>query len=110
MSSHYAKYIEEKTVKSIIETDDGFVTYGFPDPNTVYIEDVYIIPERRQSHLATELADKVLSIAKERGCTRMLGSVIPSNKNSTVSLKVLIAYGMELQSSSNDFILFSRSI
>lgn len=108
--SLYSEYIQEKTVKSIIETDIGFITYGFPDPQTVYIEDLYIIPNARKSNNASDLADKVAAAAKERGCSRMLGSVVPSTKNSTDSLKVLLAYGMRLVSSSNDFILFSKEL
>lgn len=108
--SLYRSYIEEKTNKSIIETEHGFITYGFPDPKTCYIQDLYIVPDYRKSHAATVLADQVIVIAKEKGCTRLLGSVIPSTKNSTDSIRVLLAYGMDLDSSSNDFILFSRSI
>lgn len=108
--SLYAAYIAEKTNKSILETDIGFVTYGFPDPNTVYIEDIYIDKAHRKSKEASRLADQVADIAREKGCTKMLGSVIPSTKNSTDSIKVLIAYGMKLESSAVDFILFSKGI
>lgn len=106
----YRKYIAERTDKSMIETDKGFIIYSFPDSNTVYIEDIYTEPDYRKSHVASELADQVISIAKTKGCTKVLGSVVPSAKNSTTSLKVLLAYGMELNSSSNNFILFSREI
>jgi len=108
--SLYQAYIHEKTNKSIIETDSGFATYSFPDEKTVYIEDIYVIPSKRKSGLASELANQIAQIAKERGCTEMLGSVVPNTKNSTDSLLVLLAYGMTLNSSSNNFILFSKTI
>ena len=56
------------------------------------------------------MADEIAKIAKKEGCTKMLGSVVPSAKNSTISLKVLLAYGMTLQSSTNDFIIFEKEI
>lgn len=108
--SLYSEYIGEQTKKSIIETEKGFVTYSFPDKTTVYIEDIYIKPEHRKTHEASNLANQVVSIAKERGCTRLLGSVVPSTNNSTKSLLVLTSYGMKLSSSTNDFIVFEKEI
>lgn len=108
--SHYSAYIAEKTSKSIIETDKGFVTYSYPNQTTVYIEDIYIRPEFRNLHEASKLADQVIDIAREKGCTKALGSVVPSTKESTKSLSVLIAYGMSLVSSTNDFIVFEKGI
>lgn len=108
--SLYSQYLIEKTQKSIIETDIGFITFDYPDSSTVYIQDIYITPDFRKSKKASNLADQVVSLAKAKGCTKLLGSVIPSTKNSTDSLKVLLAYGMSLVSSSNDFILFEKRI
>lgn len=106
----YSAYIREKTNKSILETKHGFATFSFPDVNTVYIEDIYILPESRKSKEASELADRIAEIGKSKGCNRLLGSVVPSTKNSTDSIKVLLAYGMHLDSATNDFILFKKEI
>lgn len=108
--SLYKQYTEERTDKFVLETDKGFALYSFPDEKTVYIEDIYTSPDNRFRHTATDLANEISSLAKSKGCTRMLGSVIPTAKNSTESLKVLLAYGMELNSSTNNFILFSKDI
>lgn len=108
--SLYGQYIQERTDRQIIETDYGFATYAFTDDKTVYIEDIYIIPEHRSSGLASAIADEIAVIAKQKGCSRMMGSVVPSAKNSTDSVKVLIAYGMKLQSSSNNFIIFDKDL
>lgn len=108
--SLYSDYIKERTNRSMIETDDGFVIYFYPNPQTVYIEDIYVVPSKRKSHLASEMADLVVKEAKEKGCNVLIGSVAPSAKNSTASVKVLLAYGMELDSSQNDFIVFKKGI
>lgn len=94
----------------MIETEHGFIVYSYPDKDTVYIEDIYTDADHRESHLATALATRVIHIAKTKGCTKAVGSVVPSTKGSTTSLKVLLAYGMSLNSSSNNFILFSMEI
>ena len=108
--SLYGDYIKERLNKHILETDRGFATYVFTDEKTVYIDDIYVCPEFRKSHEASILANKIISIAKDRGCNKLLGRVVPSTKNSTDSLKVLLAYDMKLAGSTSDFILFSKEI
>ncbi len=108
--SLYADYLKERTEDQILETENGFVTYRFTDEKTCYIIDIYVVPEFRKQGAASDLSDKVVEIARARGCTALLGSVVPSAKGSTTSLKVLLGYGMTLGSSANDFIIFKRDI
>lgn len=109
--SMYANYIREKTSDHIVETDQGFATYRYLDNGkTVYIMDIYVLPDFRKGYVASTIADAIVDEAKARGCNKVLGSVVPSNKNSEASIKVLLAYGMTLESASQDFILFKKEI
>lgn len=109
--SLYANYIIERTNDLIIESEDGFVVYRYlEDGKTVYIIDIYTIPSKRKEGLASRLADLVVAEAKKRECTLLLGSVVPSAKYSTISLKVLLGYKMTLHSAANDFIVFKKEI
>lgn len=108
--SHYADYIRERTNDFILETPEGFATYRFMNEKSVYIIDIYVIPELRKSKIASKLADQIGIIAKERGCTEMFGSVVPSAKGSDSSIRVLQAYGMRVYNASNDFIVFKKDI
>lgn len=109
--SLYAQYLKERTDDFIIENGAGFVTYRYMNEGkAVYIVDIYIVPELRKSGAAAGLADRVVEEAKAKGATELLGSVVPSTKNSTVSLRVLLGYGMTLVSSTNDFIVFKKEI
>jgi hypothetical protein len=111
MGSHYAQYIAERTHDHIMESDIGFATYRYlDDGKTVYIIDIYISPLYRRGHEASLLANKIVDEAKAKGCTKVVGSVVPSMKNSTTSLKVLLGYGMTLACSTNDLIMFSKEI
>lgn len=111
MTSLYADYILERTNDHIIESTNGFVTYRFiNDGNSVYIVDIFTVPKNRRAGQATELADMVVKEAKARGCTELLGTVVPSTKNSTSSLKVLLGYGMSLYSASTDLVVFRKEI
>jgi ribosomal protein S18 acetylase RimI-like enzyme len=109
--SLYANYIKEKTTDHILESEHGFLTYRYLDEDkSVYIIDLYVMPDFRKIGIASAMADHVVAEAKLRGCTKLLGSVVPSNKYSTDSLKVLLAYGMILESASNDFVIFKKEI
>lgn len=107
----YAKYLKENRNDQIIETSKGFATYRYiNNDSSVYIIDIYVLPEYRKEHVASEMANEIASIAKSKGVTEMLGSVVPSSNDSTASLKVLLGYGMTLKSSSNDFIVFRKEL
>lgn len=108
--SHYADYILERTNDKIIETDFGWATYRYIK-QAVYIIDIYVVPQKRKNGIAAYMADLIAEEAKkEFGCTEMLGTVVPSTKHSTTSLKVLLAYGMELHSATADLIVFRKEI
>ena len=106
----YADYIAEHTNGFVFETDKGFASYVFPDEKTVYIKDIYIVPEARKQNAASDITDHIVMLAKQRGCNKLLGSVVPSASGSTDSLRVLLARNFKLESSAIDFILFSKEI
>lgn len=109
--SLYGQYISERTQDAVLESEYGFLTYRYlDDGKTVYIIDIYVVPEERHKNRAAEMADIVAQSAKIKGCTEMIGTVIPSTKNSTASLKVLLGYGMTLKSSGNDVIVFRKDL
>lgn len=109
--SLYADYIKEKTSDNIIENGGGFATYRYLDQGkTVYIIDIFVPKTVRRNHNASLMADEIVKEAKSKGCTKLIGSIIPSNKNSTMSLRVLLGYGMNLESATNDFIIFRKDI
>lgn len=108
--SYYAEYLKERLGDEIIENEHGFVVFRYLNDQTVYIVDIFIAHKHREMNNASLLANEVIKIAKQRGCTILIGSVVPTTKNSTISLKVLLGYGMTLQSASQDFITFKKDI
>lgn len=95
--SLYSQYIKEREDKETIENDRGFLTYFFI-PQGCYIQDLYVSPDYRHSHEASQLADQVVEIAKQKGISKLYGSVSPNSQGGTDSLKVLLAYGFKLDS------------
>lgn len=109
--SLYGDYIKEHHGDGIIETQDGFATYRFlNDGKTIYIVDIYVTPVMRVTGLASTLANEIAKVGKEKGATEMLGTVVPSARQSTESLKVLLAYGMKLKSAAADLIVFRKDL
>lgn len=108
--SLYAQYIKERENKEIIESEQGFATYSINKDNSCYIQDIYVHPDHRHDHVASKFADQIVDIVKKKGVHTLYGSVSPTANNSTISLKVLLAYGFELDSSTNNFILVRKEI
>lgn len=111
--SHYAEYLRERTEDRILETEEGFATYRFTQSQggqSVYIIDLFVHPDHRKRGVASSIADRIVAIAKLRGCTKLLGTVVPSMKGSTASLRVLIGYGMWLQSAAADLVIMEKDI
>lgn len=111
--SQYGDYIKERLGDSIVERAEGFATYRFLERDgikSVYIVDIYVGPLFRATKVASEMADEICKAAKEKGCTKLIGSVVPSSNGSTTSLRVLLGYGMTLKASTNDFITFEKEI
>lgn len=110
MLSLYARYLDERTDDSIIETEYGFATYRYLKPRTVYIIDLYVLPEHRKKGIASQLADKICAEAKIRDCIELLGTVVPFTYGATESILTLIAYGMKVRSSCDNLIIFKKDI
>lgn len=106
----YATYLSEKTDILIIENEKGFATYRYLPNDQCYIMDIFILPEYRKQYIATEFADSITEEAKKVNTTRLIGSVIPSNKDSEKSILVLLHYGMKLLSCNENIIYFYKDI
>ena len=109
--SLYADYLTERTSDKILEIPDkGFATYRYLNEKQVYIIDIFTVPAMRKSGLASEMANMIAVEAKAKGCSEMVGTCVPSTNNSTISLKVLLAYGMKIASATNDLIILTKEI
>ena len=109
--SLFGSYIKEIHDKNIIEDEYGFATYFTAFNNEyMYIEDIYVVPEKRKDGCASKYADKIAEIAKEKGIKKLLGSVNLSIKNPTASTKVLLAYGFKILEADSTIIYFYKEL
>lgn len=108
--SMYGDYVRERLGDDIVENATGFATYRYLNGYQVYIVDIYVHPDYRKTGAASALADSIVDLAKIRGCTELLGTVVPTASGSTDSLKVLLGYGMTLQGITDGLIVFRKDI
>lgn len=107
--SNFAAYKLEREGKLVLERSEGFATYEFL-PEGVYIEDIYVAKPFRRSNVAAGMADEICAEAKKRGITQLIGSVDTRAAGATTSVKVLLAYGMEIKTVSGPVIYFVKKI
>lgn len=107
--SMYSDYVKEREDFETIETWQGFATYKITGKEC-YIRDIYVTKDFRKSAVASEMADQIAVIAKKQDCTQLLGSVSLAANGANASIKVLLAYGFELQSAQNGFLVFKKEI
>lgn len=104
-----ARYLKERENVDSVQSDFGFATY-IVTGKECYIRDIWVDPRFRQLNEASKLADEIVKVAKARGCTILSGTVAPHANEATTSLKVLLGYGMQLVSASENLIVFKKDI
>ncbi len=108
--SLFADYMKERENVETLEFEKGFITFKMLPDNSIYMKDIYVIPEARREGVGTFLTDKVCEIAKERGCSKVFGSVCIDASNCTDSMKAQLAYGMKLHSIKGNMIYLVKDI
>ncbi len=108
--SVYGQYLKERTGRGIVENEDGFASFEYIGDDTVYIVDIFVIPEKRQQRLAATMADSIVAAAVKDGKKYLLGSVDVSANGAEASIKILEAYGMKPHKVAEPMIFFIKEI
>ena len=98
----------DRSGKPCLLQGDG--AYRFLNEYQCYIIDIFVQPQHRKTYVATDMADIIAETAKQNGYKELIGTVVPSTKNSTASLKVLLGYGMLLHSADKNLIVMKKEI
>lgn len=109
--SHWADYIAETADKRMLEDENGFATYFVvPGTQVCYIEDIYVVPEKRKSDVGTEYELAIRNWAVEQGCIELMGSVNLQSKNPERSVQVLLARGFKIAQVTPTMMYFKKNI
>ena len=103
-------YIQEREGKEIVESEKGFATYIIYPNGECYIQDIFVAPEFRSSKISLEMEEQIKNIAKENGCTKLIGSVCLDAKNATRNLKILLNDNWHLNNIIGNMIFVKKDI
>ena len=107
--SLYFSYIKESRGLDCVSGQNGFVTFKI-NGEECYIEDIYIVDEHRKSGIGSNLMDKVVIRAKEKGCKFLSATVGCRITNPEVSLMSCFGYGFKILAAANDIILLKMEL
>jgi L-amino acid N-acyltransferase YncA len=114
MKSLWARYMEELRDTRFIEKEWGFISYSFitdvSGEAVIYLEDVYVIAEKRREGLALSLVEEAEALGFAAGVRSSLAVIRLENKGHAESLKAHLAVGFVPSLAEGDRIWLKREI
>ena len=106
----WADYYHERLGGEVILKEGvGFCAYRVSGEE-IYLEEMYIDPKHRNAREASELADMVMDIGKERGCKTMTATVDLRTLTARDGLFATLGYGFKPVSAHNNVVCFAKEI
>lgn len=109
MSLH-SKWLKEYHNKEILENEYGFITYWYPNETTIYLEDIYIVPEQRNKKIGLDLVNQAIEIGKEKGCIQSIGSLDPNTVLFQKNLDNMLTFGYKISHIHGSLIILKKDI
>ena len=109
----YKAYLEEyQPGRSLFHNNDGYATYLIRGEEC-YLDNIYIVPEKRRTGAGTAITDAVAEIAKEKGCKYLTGTIFTDQNNldrQTKSMEIFLSYGMKISKAVQDTIWLAKEL
>lgn len=107
----YKEYMKERQHCEFLEGENYFVTYKIA-AGYCYLQDMYIVPEKRGMGFSKDLVLLLEDIAKEASCKYMTTTVNLSNKDAENRANVKTAFksGFRISGAEKDCIYFIKDI
>ena len=109
MTSHFAKYMEEREGAKTIETEKGFICYKFEDDYCI-ITDIYIAPEFRNNKVGKEFGKYVELEAKKEGIDKLLCYADKDANNFEDSVTFILKNDYKLFNATEKLVYFKKEI
>jgi GNAT superfamily N-acetyltransferase len=101
--------MKEVYSKEVIESGNFLIVYSFTD-EIFYLEDFYIRSEFRDNGFGKELMETIISMAKVKGCKKLLGSVSLLCKYKDENMAKFLKFGFKLESLGSNIIFLMKDI
>lgn len=105
----YARYLAEREDFSVIESDLGFASFKVLG-DTIYLRDIYVLPEHRRMNVAARLADEVCDVGRIYKCKTLTGSVDPKLASAAESMQALLGYGLRPIGIQGTLVIFEKEL
>lgn len=105
----YKAYLLESYNRHCYDHDHGFVHYSIINTHCI-IHNIYVDPEKRQSRIASEMADKIVEIAKKEGATNLICEIDKRNRTFNAAVAAILGYGFNLIDESQFYLTFHKDI
>lgn len=109
MTSLYGQYIKERDETEILEKEFGYITYKILN-NELHVFNLFVVKDQRNTGLGFKLCKELETLAKEKGCTRAMTTVVLGISTQTEALKFHLRYGLKLLSANKDYIILGKEI
>ena len=109
--SLYGQYIAEREGNIILETEFGFATCQIEE-NSIYLMDMYVVPEKRQTGVGRDFLNKAAELAKEHNKSIITTSVCYNTNNPETSMLAILSCGFKFFNvkESDNMIYFYKEI
>ncbi len=107
--SLWASYIAELRDTVFIEKEWGFISYSLME-DCIYLEDVFVIPERRKEGLALRLVEEAEAVGRAAGRKFSMAVIRLENRGHAESLKAHLTVGFVPYLCENNKIWLNRRI
>lgn len=107
--SMLSDYYKEKAGAFTIENENGFLIYQIVKTEC-YIQEFYIVPEKRITGAAKYFLDETYKRAKEAGCTHATCSINIHSVDPEVALIFNLKNGFKLNSLGKESIILEKEI
>lgn len=94
----------------LIEHEWGFISYSLPDGDSVFAEDIYIIPECRDAAHALRLLVEVERAGLSAGKTHTMFIIRLDSPQASYNMRIYLAMGFVLVLADNARIFLKREI
>jgi GNAT superfamily N-acetyltransferase len=107
--SLWADYHNERYGYETIEVEGGFICYTINPPDAA-IEEFYIAPTHRGTHLAKEMMKRVFDLAQAAGAKTMWTKVTPGVRGAEHTMQVCLNYGATLAGVRDNGVILKKEI
>ncbi len=107
--SLYQDYKTETLGSSFINHDRGFLEYTI-DKKECFICELYIEPDFRKSGLGSELANKLMKIAKGYECEIITCQTDMNQNNPETAVKAILGYGFKIHSALDNKLFYYMEV